>query len=120
MKSLTRTALLLALLAAYVAATVRPALEHGAGSGFDALAPESRFVERAIGEQRFVDALPVALQLRRAYSAEPLVAYWLATIYQGLGRAADARSALDDFERLSGSSSGGNPSTKALAAVDAD
>ena len=120
MESLTRTALLLGLLAAYVAATLRPVLLDGAGHGFDALAPESRFVERAIGEHRFGDALPVALQLRHAHAGEPLVAYWLATIYQGLGRAADARSALDDFERLSGSSSGGNPSTKALAAVDAD
>ena len=120
MKSLTRTAVLLALLAAYVAATIGPALEHGAGRGFDALAPESRFVEQAIGEHRFEDALPVAVQLRRTYTAEPLVAYWLATIYHGLGRAADARSSWDDFQRLSGSPDGANPSTEALAAVDAD
>jgi hypothetical protein len=100
-ESLTRTALLLGLLAAYVAATVRPMVEHG-GRGFDALGPESRFVERAIGEQRFGDALPVALQLRRAYGAEPLVAYWLATIYQGMGRTAEARAALAEFRRLSG------------------
>lgn len=102
-----RTVLLLGLLAAYVVAMVRPALEHGPG-GFDALAPESRFVERAIGEQRFGDALRVALQLRRAHAGEPIVAYWLATIYQGLGRAADAHSAWDDFRRLSGSSGGVN------------
>ena len=82
MESLTRTALLLGLLAAYIAATVGPALEHGAGPSFDALAPESRFVERAIGEHRFGDALPVAVQLRRTHAGEPLVAYWLATIYR--------------------------------------
>ena len=104
---MTRAALLLALLTAYVAATVRPILVAG-GRGFDALAPESRFVERAIGERRFGDALPVALELRRAHAGEPLAAYWLATIYQGLGRAADARVAWDDFERLSGSSAGAN------------
>ena len=107
MDSLTRTALLLALLAAYIAATVRPALEQR-GRGFDALGPESRFVERAIGEHRFGDALPVALQLRRAYGAEPLAAYWLATIYQGMGRTAEARAAFDDFTRLSGSPDGVN------------
>lgn len=108
MESLTRTALLLGLLAAYIAATVGPALEHGAGPSFDALAPESRFVERAIGEHRFGDALPVAVQLRRTHAGEPLVAYWLATIYEGLGRAADARAAWDDFARLTGSGDGVN------------
>ena len=105
---MTRTALLVGLLAAYIAATVGPALEQGSGHGFDALAPESRFVERAIGERRFGDALPVAIQLRRAHAGEPLVAYWLATIYQGLGRAADARSAWNDFTRLSGVAAGVN------------
>jgi len=107
-ESLTRTALLLGLLAAYAAATLGPVLLDGAGRRFDALAPESRFVERAIGEHRFGDALPVALQLRHAHTGEPLVAYWLATIYQGLGRPADARSAWDDFHRLSGSPDGVN------------
>jgi len=107
-ESLTRTALLLGLLAAYAAATLRPVLLDGAGRRFDALAPESRFVERAIGEHRFGDALPVALQLRHAHTGEPLVAYWLATIYQGLDRPAEARSAWDDFHRLSGSTDGVN------------
>lgn len=113
MESLTRTALLLGLLAAYIAATVRPALEHR--GGFDALSPESRFVELAIGEQRFADALPAALQLRRAYGAEPLVAYWLATVYQGMGRTADARFAWDEFQRLSAAPD--NVRTTAAAAV---
>ena len=108
MNSLARTGLLLALLAAYVGATVRPALVAGSGGGFDALAPEARFIERAIGERRFGDALPVALDLRRAHDREPLVAYWLATVYQGLGRAADARAAWDDFHRLTGSTGGVN------------
>jgi hypothetical protein len=107
-KSLTRAALLLALLTAYAAATVRPVLVAGSGRGFDALAPESRFVERAIGEHRFAEALPVAQELRRVHASEPLAAYWLATIYQGLGRAAEARAALDDFERLTGASTGVN------------
>jgi len=119
-ESLTRTALLLGLLAAYTAVTLRPVLLDGAGRGFDAVAPESRFVERAIGEHRFGDALPVALQLRRAHADAPLVAYWLATIYQGLGRSADARSAWADFERLSGSPDGVKLSIEGLAAADAD
>jgi hypothetical protein len=101
-KSLTRTALLLALLAAYVAASVRPLLSTRHDGGVDVLAPQSRFVERAIGEGRFGDALPVALDVRRAHAGAPLAAYWLATIYAGLGRTAEARSARDEFERLSG------------------
>ena len=119
MESLTRTGLLLGLLAGYLAATLRPVLLDGSGRGFEALAPESRFVERAIGEHRFGDALPVALELRHTHTGEPLVAYWLATIYAGLGRATEARSAWDDFRRLSGSPNA-NLSTEAVAAVDAD
>ena len=60
------------------------------------------------GHARFGDALPVALDLQRAHDREPLVAYWLATIYQGLGRSADARSAWDEFRRLTGSTGGAN------------
>ena len=103
MASPARTVLLLTLVTAYVAVTVGSGLMAGAGRGFDALAPESRFVEQAIGEHRFGNALPVALELRRTHGGEPLVAYWLSIIYQGLGRTADARAALDDFQRLSGS-----------------
>jgi len=105
-KSLARTALLLTLLAAYVATIVRPALV--AGGGFDAVGPASRYVELAIGEHRYAEALPVALDLRRAHTGEPLVAYWLVTIYQGLGRTVDARAARDDFERLSGQTGAAN------------
>jgi hypothetical protein len=108
MHSLARAGLLLGLLTLYVGATVRPALMAGSREGFDALAPEARFIERAIGERRFGDALPVALDLQRAHDREPLVAYWLATIYQGLGRVADARGAWDDFHRLTGSTGGAN------------
>jgi hypothetical protein len=96
----------MALLAAYVGAAVRPTLM--ARRGFDAVGPESRFVELAIGQQRFADALPVALEQRRLHSGEPLTAYWLGTIYQGLGRHTDARTAWADFERLSSASGGGN------------
>jgi hypothetical protein len=103
-KSVTRATLLLALLMAYVIVTVRPALVGGSGRGLDVLAPESRYVERAIGEHRFADALPVAVALRRAHVHDPLIAYWLVIIYEGLGRDADARAAWDDFERLSGAS----------------
>ena len=106
MKSLARTALLLTLLAAYVAAIVGPA--RVAGSRFDAVGPESRYVELAIGAQRYAEALPVVLDLRRVHTGEPLVAYWLVTIYQGLGRTADARAAWDDFERLSGQAGAAN------------
>ena len=103
---MARAALLLALLTAYAAAIARPALV--AGSKFDAVSPEARFVELTIGEQRFADALPVALELRRLHPGEPLAAYWLGTIYQGLGRTADARTAWNDFEQLAGTSRDGH------------
>ena len=78
-RSLKRTALLLVLLAAYAAATARLA-GVGAADRFDAVAPPSRFVEHALGERRFADALPVALELQHVYPDEPLPAYCLAAI----------------------------------------
>lgn len=98
-----RTALLLTLLVAYMAVMVRLAGVSSANNGFDALAPQSRFVEQAIGERRFTDALPVALELQRAHADESLIAYWLATIFRGLDRPRDEIAAWETYIRLSSS-----------------
>ena len=97
-----RTALLLMLLAAYAAATARLA-GVGAADRLDAVAPPSRFVEQALGERRFADALPVALELQHVYPDEPLPAYWLAAIFRGLDRPRDEIDAWDTFIRVSAS-----------------
>jgi tetratricopeptide (TPR) repeat protein len=95
-----RPVLILTLLAAYIVAMVRLAGVSGVG-GLDALAPQSRSVERAIEERRFADALPVALELQQAHDDEPLVAYWLATIFHGLNRPRDEVAAWETYVRLS-------------------
>jgi tetratricopeptide (TPR) repeat protein len=80
-----RALLLAALLAIYGAfafrGAVRGIVQRGA---FDPLLPFGRTVELAIGEKRFAEALPAALELQQAYPSEPLVTYWLAQIHHGL------------------------------------
>jgi tetratricopeptide (TPR) repeat protein len=98
---MTRTAMLLTLLAAYVAVIVRLAGPSVAERRLDALAPQPRSVERAIGERRFADALPVAHELQRTHEDEPLIAYWLATIYHGLDRPRDEAAAWETYIDLS-------------------
>jgi tetratricopeptide (TPR) repeat protein len=98
---MNRTPLLLTLLAVFVGVIVRLAGGSGVDRSLDALAPQSRSVERAIGERRFADALPVALELQRAYEDESLIAYWLATIYHGLDRPRDEVAAWERYIRLS-------------------
>jgi tetratricopeptide (TPR) repeat protein len=98
---MNRTALLLTLLATYIAVIVRLTGVSGVDRGLDALAPQSRSVEQAIGERRFADALPVALELQQAHADESLVAYWLATIFHGLDRPRDELAAWETYIRLS-------------------
>lgn len=83
--------MLAVLLAGYAAVFVR--LPSFASSSFEALSPRGREVERAIEERRFADALPLAQELLRAYPTEPVLSYWLAEIYQGLGQARDEAAA---------------------------
>lgn len=87
-----RRTVLAVLLAGYIAVFVRlPSLSSS--STFEPLSPRGREVERAIEEGRFADALPLTQELLRAYPVEPLLSYWSAEIYQGLGRAADEAAA---------------------------
>ena len=86
----------------YAAVFVRlPSLDR-AGRPFDALDPRGREVERAIEEKRFAEALPIARDLRRAHAADPIVVYWLAEIYRGLGQAADESAAWERVLQLTG------------------
>lgn len=87
-----RRAALAFLLVGYTAVFVRlPAL--GSSSSFDALSPRGREVERAIEERRFADALAVARELAGAHANEPVIFYWLAEIYGGLGEAREEAAA---------------------------
>jgi tetratricopeptide (TPR) repeat protein len=67
----------------------------------DALQPEAREVEHAIAAARFADALRIALDLQKAYPQEPLVAYWLASIYHGLDRPGDEAAAWETYMKRS-------------------
>jgi len=87
-----RTLLLLALLLAYVWTGVQGiVLDALHRNRFDPFLPLARTLERRVEERRFADALPMALELEKAYPDEPLVAYWIGRIRHGLGdRAAEA------------------------------
>ena len=92
-----RTLLLTVLLCAYGALAFRGTARHLIRRGaFDPLLPLARSVEHRIGDQRFAEALPVALELQRAYPTEALVVYWLAQIHHGLN---DAAAEADAWER---------------------
>jgi len=87
-----RTLLLLALLLAYawtgLQGFVLGALHR---NRFDPLLPLARRLEQRVEERRFADALPIALELEKTYPEEPLIAYWIGRIRNGLGdRAAEA------------------------------
>jgi tetratricopeptide (TPR) repeat protein len=97
-----RTLLLVALLLVYAAfafrGAVRGILQRGA---FDPLLPFGRTVELSIGDKRFGEALPAALELQQAYPTEPLVAYWLARIHHGLEHPAAEAEAWERYMALS-------------------
>ena len=99
-----RTALLM-LLAAYLAALVQLGGVTGAPA-LDPLAARARFVERAMLDRRFTEALPVALELQREYANDALPPFWLATIYRGLDRPHDEIAAWTSYLRLAPGSGG--------------
>jgi hypothetical protein len=90
---------LLVLLGAYLVLFVRVA-PQAAGSSFDPLADGPRTVEKLIATGQFREALPVTLELHRAFPNEPQVSYWLATIQHGLGDPAAEARACQDYLRL--------------------
>ena len=98
-----KRSLLFALLLAVYAAPLGEAWwsSRAASRAFDALQPRPREVERAIAARRFADALPMAAGLERSYPREPLIAYWQAEIYRGLGRPAEEVAAWERYMALS-------------------
>jgi hypothetical protein len=67
----------------------------------DPMTPQGRAVERAIMDGRFEDARPLAADLARQFPADPLAAYWQATIFHGLRRPSDEAAAWERFMTLS-------------------
>lgn len=89
------------LAALYAAFLVRPVGGGQAGDRLEAMAPPARQVELAIGDGRFADALRLARALQEAYPRDPLVLYWLGTIYRGLDRFEDEARTWEAFAELS-------------------
>jgi tetratricopeptide (TPR) repeat protein len=98
----TRAALFIALLAANALYFERQ-IASRTTQAFDAVAPRARQVEYAIEAGRFVEALPIALELRDRYPHEALPVVWLAEIYRGTGNAAAEAAAWEQFITLGSS-----------------
>jgi hypothetical protein len=99
---LLRTATWAVLVAAY--AVVLFGADRAGPARLDPVGPAARQIELALADGRFADALPMALDVQRAHMSEPLVAYWLALIYRGLGRPDDEALAWDAFAATAGDS----------------
>ena len=99
---MTRTLVLAAVCAAYAAVLMPPSTWRLTGaSPFDPLSPRPREIEELIVAGRFADALPIAVELQRAYPEEALVAYWLAAINRGLARPDAEAAAWEVYVRRS-------------------
>ena len=97
-----RTLLLVVLLLIYGVFAFRGVLRGVVHRGaFDPLQPLARTVETRIGEQRFAEAMPVALELQQAYPNEALIAYWLAEIHHGLDHPAAEAEMWERYMSLS-------------------
>lgn len=95
-----RTILLALLLVGYAAILLsRSGLRERVQ--FDPFTPRARTVEQRIGEGRFVDALPIALELEREYPGEPLIRYWVARAYRGLNQPQQEIDAWESYVRVS-------------------
>jgi tetratricopeptide (TPR) repeat protein len=90
-----RTALWCALVVVYVG--MLAGSTSGSNPAFDAMAPRPRALELAIGETKFEQALPIAIELGRMYPEIPLVAYWTALVHRGLERHAEEAAAWEAY-----------------------
>ena len=97
MSQVRRTLLLVGLLALYLASGLRPVIgERLKRGGFDPFLPAARVLEQRIADGRFSEALPLAIDLDRAYPREPQIAFWLARVHHGLK---DPASEAAEWER---------------------
>lgn len=80
-----RSWLLVVLLALYLASGLRSVIaDRFRRSAFDPFLPAARALEQRLAEARFAEALPLAVDLDRAYPQQAQVALWLARIHHGL------------------------------------
>jgi len=94
--------ILVVLLGAYLASGFRGIVSDVARRGeFDPFLPAARAIEHRIGEGRFAEALPLAIDLRRIYPREPQIALWIARIHHGLNDAAHEAAAWEAYVGLS-------------------
>ena len=93
-----RTLLLLFLLAVYLAPTVRSmAGDFFRRDKFDPFLPTVRALEQRIAEGRFADALPLVIELDRAYPRQAPIALLLARVHHGLNDAAREAAAWERY-----------------------
>lgn len=97
-----RTLLLVVLLALYLASGMRPVvgdlLRRGA---FDPFLPAARALDLRIAEGRLAEALPLAIDLDRAYPREAQIAMWLARVHHGLKDAPSEAAAWERYVDIS-------------------
>jgi len=97
-----RTLLLLFLLAVYLAPRVRSmAGDLFRGDGFDPFLPTVRALEQRIADGRFADALPLAIELDRAYPRQAPIALLLARVHHGLNDAPQEAAAWERYVAMS-------------------
>jgi len=105
-----RRLVLVVLLVGYVAAFVRlPSFNRGVRA-FEPLGARGREAETAIEDRRFADALPIVRDLAVEHGSDPVIAYWLAEIHRGLGRADDEAQAWEHVFELTESADFACPS----------
>ena len=102
MPSVRRTVLLVLLLALYLASDVRLLIGSLVSRGsFDPFLPAARAVEQRLADGRFTEALPLVLDLDRAYPREAQIAWWLARGYHGLKDPANEAAAWERYVEVS-------------------
>ena len=93
-----RSLLLVVLLVLYLASGLRGVIADRLRRGaFDPLLPAARLLEQRLAEDRFAEALPLAVDLDRAYPREAQVAFWLARIHHGLKDPAGEAAAWEQY-----------------------
>jgi tetratricopeptide (TPR) repeat protein len=115
----TRPILLALFCVLYAVVLAGPRAVRGR-EGLDPLDSQGRLVETAIETGRFSDALPVAVTLGKAYPDDPLVHYWLAEIYRGLGETANEIESWESYRKLSASADDACPALARAYARNGD
>jgi len=92
---------LAALAGAYLAVGMRPLIgQMFRRAGFDPFLPAARALELRIEEGRFAEALPLAIDLDRAFPHEPQIVLWRARIQHGLSDPRREATAWEEYLAL--------------------